>query len=286
MDKKIWKDKAVEDLVARALEEDLGGEDITTALTVPASCRAEAKLLSREEGIAAGLPLLGMVFGRLDKRVRVRLKTPEGGVFAPGSILAELSGPARALLSGERVALNFLQRLCGIASLTSRFVEAVRFSKAAILDTRKTTPGLRRLEKYAVTCGGGVNHRGSLAEAILIKDNHIKAAGGLERAVALARQYTQGSLPIEVEAENLAEVEQALGARAEIILLDNMSPALLRQAVGLVRGRALTEASGGVSLETVGETARSGVDRISIGALTHSVKACDLSIEFSSILQK
>jgi nicotinate-nucleotide pyrophosphorylase (carboxylating) len=279
---KIFESAEAKALVLRALEEDLGGgQDITTALTVPAGLKARAQLLAREAGVAAGMPLLAMVFTRLDPLSRVKVKVRDGKSFEAGAVLAEVEGRCQALLTGERVALNLLQRLCGVATTTRAYVDAVRFSQAKILDTRKTTPGLRALEKYAATCGGGVSHRPSLSAAVLIKDNHIAAAGGVAKAVALARQYVQGGLPVEVEAENLAQVEQALLAGADIVLLDNMSPALMRQAVLLVRGRALTEASGGITLETVAAAARSGVDRISVGALTHSVRALDISMEIS-----
>ncbi len=277
----LWRQDSTRETVAMALREDLGGQDITSMLTVPPSLKARARLLARQAGVAAGLPLLELVYAGLDPKARVKLKVKEGRAFPEGAVLAEVEGLARSLLAGERVALNFLQRLCGIATLTRAYVDAVAFSRARILDTRKTTPGLRALEKYAVACGGGVNHRATLAEAVLIKDNHIQAAGGLMRAVALARQYTQGSLPIEVEAEDLRQVQEALDAQAEIILLDNMSPGLMKKAVELASGRAVTEASGGITLQTVADAARSGVDRISVGALTHSAPALDLSLEFA-----
>jgi nicotinate-nucleotide pyrophosphorylase (carboxylating) len=276
---KVYESPETRALVLRALEEDLGGgQDITTALTVPAGLKARAQLLAREAGVSAGLPLLAMVFSLLDPRSRVKVKQGEGTAFKAGAVLAEVEGSCQALLTGERVALNLAQRLCGVASTTRAYVEAVRFSKARIMDTRKTTPGLRALEKRAVACGGGLSHRASLSAAVLIKDNHIAAAGGVAKAVAQARQYL-GGLPVEVEVENLVQAEEAMHAGADILLLDNMSPALMRQAVLLVRGRALTEASGGITLETVAAVARSGVDRISVGALTHSVRALDISME-------
>jgi len=276
---KVYESPETRALLLRALEEDLGGgQDITTALTVPASLKARAQLQAREAGVSAGLPLLAMVFGLLDPRSKVRVKAGDGKAFKAGAVLAEVEGHCQALLTGERVALNLAQRLCGVASTTRAYVEAVRFSKARIMDTRKTTPGLRALEKHAVACGGGLSHRASLSAAVLIKDNHIAVAGGVAKAVGQARQYL-GGLPVEVEVENLVQAEEAMHAGADILLLDNMSPALMRQAVLLVRGRALTEASGGITLETVGAVARSGVDRISVGALTHSVQALDISME-------
>ena len=273
-------------LVAAALREDLGRGDLTTRLCVGAGARAQAVLLARVPGVAAGLPIFAAVFRRLDPRVRVRLLAPEGRAFRAGAVLARLQGPARALLTGERVALNFAQRLCGVATLTRRFVDAARRRSAGVslLDTRKTTPLLRALEKYAVACGGGTNHRMRLDSAVLIKDNHLKAAGSVAAAVALARR---GGLPVEVEVEDLAELDQALDAGADLVLLDNFSPALLRRAVARVRRfnagarrRVLTEASGGVTLASVGACAASGVDSISVGALTHSAPALDLSMEF------
>jgi nicotinate-nucleotide pyrophosphorylase (carboxylating) len=276
---KVYDSPETRALVLKALEEDLGGgQDITTALTVPAGLKARAQLLAREAGVAAGMPLLAMVFSQLDLRSRARVKAGDGKAFKAGAVLAEVEGSCQALLTGERVALNLVQRLCGVASATRAYVDAVRFSKARIMDTRKTTPGLRALEKHAVACGGGLSHRASLSAAVLIKDNHIAAAGGVAKAVGQARQYL-GGLPVEVEVESLAQAEEALHAGADILLLDNMSPALMRQAVLLVRGRALTEASGGITLETVAAVARSGVDRISVGALTHSVRSLDISME-------
>lgn len=276
----LFKTEAVRALVRAALDEDLGGgQDITTALTVPAELKARARLVAREPGVAAGMPLVELVFAGVDPRVKAKVKVKDGKPFKAGAVLAEVEGPARAILTGERVALNFAQRLCGVATLTRAFVEATRYGRAKVMDTRKTTPGLRALEKHAVACGGGVNHRPSLSGGVLIKDNHLLAAGGVRKAVGAARQYTQGALPVEVECDTLGQVEEALEAGADIILLDNMSPAMLRQAVLLVRGRALTEASGGITLETAAAVARSGVDRMSVGALTHSVRSLDLSLE-------
>ena len=275
-----------EALLARALREDLGAGDLTTRLCVPATARAHAQLQAREAGVAAGLELFARVFRRLDPKVRVKLKLSDGRPFKAGAVLAELDGPARALLSGERVALNLLQRLCGIATLSRNYVAAARTRSASVQvqDTRKTTPGLRLLEKYAVACGGGTNHRLALDDAILIKDNHVKAAGSVGTAVRLARRSKR---PVEVEVEDLAELAQALDAGADVVLLDNMAPPALRRAVALVAAhrartgkRVLTEASGGITLKGIAAVAATGVDRISVGALTHSPRALDLSLEF------
>jgi nicotinate-nucleotide pyrophosphorylase (carboxylating) len=280
---KIFSGPKVAKIVDEALEEDLGGQDVTTVLTVPAGQKAKARIVARQAGVAAGLPLLPLIWGRLDRKLAVHNRVREGGAFKAGACLVDLEGSCRAILSGERVALNFLQRLCGIATTTRAFADAIGGTRAVLLDTRKTTPNLRILEKYAVVCGGGVNHRSSLSEAVLIKDNHLLAAGGVRRAVSAAKHYAQGNVPVEVETENLTEIEEALEAGADIILLDNMSLGMLKQAVNLVAGRALTEASGGITLENVAAVAATGVDRISVGALTHSVRAVDLSLEIVKI---
>ncbi|HTB22877.1 MAG TPA: carboxylating nicotinate-nucleotide diphosphorylase [bacterium] len=273
-------------LIAAALREDLGSGDLTTRWTVSPRQGAHAVLVARQGGVAAGLPLFARVFRHLDARVKVRLLVREGRAFSAGTTLARLQGPARALLSGERVALNFAQRLCGIATLTRAFVTAARARSrsVAVLDTRKTTPLLRALEKYAVACGGGLNHRRGLYDAVLIKDNHIKAAGSVSAAV---RRAALSKAAVQVEVEDLAQLDEALEAGADSVLLDNFTPARLRGAVARVRRfkqrtgrRVLTEASGGITLKSVGAFAASGVDRISVGALTHSAPALDLSMEF------
>jgi nicotinate-nucleotide pyrophosphorylase (carboxylating) len=281
---RILRHPSVVGLLRSALREDIGRGDLTTRLTVAMGARATANLRAREAGTAAGLPLLGPLFQMLDRRVRVRLKQRDGRRFKAGQVLAVLAGPARALLTGERVALNLLQQLCGVATLTSAYVNALRGTRCRLLDTRKTTPGLRLLEKYAVACGGGVNHRLRLDDAVLIKDNHIAAAGGVSRAIRLAKA---GRLPVQCEVDSLAQLDEALGAGADAVLLDNMGPALLRRAVARVRAheqaggkRVLTEASGGVTLTTVRAIALSGVDRVSVGALTHSAPAIDLGLDF------
>ncbi|HEX9416843.1 MAG TPA: carboxylating nicotinate-nucleotide diphosphorylase [Gaiellaceae bacterium] len=262
------------DVVRLALEEDLGSGDLTTDRIVPEGATCEAELLLKEPGVVCGLSFAEAVFTTLDPEVRFEPIVADGDGIEPGRI-AELGGPTRAILSGERTALNLLGRLCGIATLTRRFVDAVEGTGAAILDTRKTTPGLRGLEKYAVRCGGGQNHRFGLYDGILIKDNHLKVAGSITAAVGRARN----GVPVQVEAETLADVREAVAAGADSILLDNMSPPELAEAVALIEGRARLEASGGVSLETIKEIAGTGVDFVSVGALTHSARSLDVSLE-------
>jgi nicotinate-nucleotide pyrophosphorylase (carboxylating) len=264
-------------LVATALAEDVGAGDLTTAALVPADAHCRAQLLLEEAGIACGIDIAAAVFQALDPAVSVTVVSPDGtSVDAAPAVLAEVEGPARAILTGERTALNLVGRLSGIASLTRRFVDEVAGTGVAILDTRKTTPGLRALEKYAVRCGGGVNHRAGLYDAILVKENHIRIAGGITAAAAALAGRTES---VEVEAETLDQVEEALAAGVGRILLDNMTPTELRAAVALVDGRAKLEASGGVSLETVRSYAETGVDFISVGALTHSARSLHVSLE-------
>jgi nicotinate-nucleotide pyrophosphorylase (carboxylating) len=267
------------DRIARAaLAEDVGGGDLTTEATVAEDAACTARLLLKEPGVVCGLQAAEAVFHALDPSVSFERFAVDGDRFSQSADLARISGRTRAVLTGERTALNILGRLSGIATLTRRFVDAIDGTGAEILDTRKTTPGLRALEKYAVRCGGGRNHRFGLDDGILVKDNHLRAAGGVRPAVELLHAAGTG-LPIEVEAETLDDVREALAAGAEQILLDNMPPALLREAVELVAGKATLEASGGVSLETVREIAETGVDFISVGALTHSARSLDVSLE-------
>jgi nicotinate-nucleotide pyrophosphorylase (carboxylating) len=271
--------RAPEALLDAWLAEDLGDGDVTTEATVPADLVVRAELLIKAPGVVCGLPLAEQVFARLDPDVRFEALLREGArVDAVPVVAASIAGRARAVLTGERLALNLVGRLSGIATLTARYVSAVAGTSAAILDTRKTTPGLRVLEKYAVACGGGRNHRIGLFDAVLVKDNHIAVAGSVGEAVRRARAHAPG-LELEVEADTLAQVEGALEAGADSILLDNMPPDLLAEAVRLVSGRARTEASGGVTFDTVAAVARSGVDTISIGALTHAAASLDVSLE-------
>ncbi len=270
--------------VQLALAEDTGSGDATSLATVPAEATARAAMRPRESLVVAGLALAEAAFCELDARVRLTRAVQDGYSVSAGRTMLEAAGPARALLGAERVALNFVQRLSGIASLTARFVEAVRGTRAQILDTRKTTPGWRRLEKYAVTCGGGRNHRLGLYDMVLIKDNHLAALRHeLPNPIAAAVQRARSAYPqlkIEVEADTLEQVDQALEAGADFILLDNMEPVQLGQAVRKCAGRVLTEASGGIHLETVRAIAEAGVDFISVGALTHSARAVDIGLDF------
>jgi nicotinate-nucleotide pyrophosphorylase (carboxylating) len=272
---------AVERAVAAALEEDLGSAgDITTDAIIAPDATAEAEIVARKAGIIAGLDLAAASFKALDAAAKFTPLAADGVEVGPGTPIANVKGRARALLSAERVALNFLGRLSGIATLTAAYVAAVEGTRARILCTRKTTPGLRVLEKYAVRAGGGVNHRFGLYDAVLVKDNHIAAAGGLANALALLRARSGHLVKIEVEVDTLAELEAALGFGVDAVLLDNMDLATLTEAVALVAGRVATEASGGVTLETVGNIAATGVDLISVGALTHSASSLDLSLEW------
>jgi nicotinate-nucleotide pyrophosphorylase (carboxylating) len=270
-------------LLREALQEDLGAGDITSALTVPEGTQASGIFYVKGEhgtqGVLAGLALAAHTFHLVDPTIVFAATANDGDVALPKTTVATVSGPARSILTGERVALNILQQLSGVATLTHRFVEAVAGTKARIVDTRKTTPGLRNLEKYAVRCGGGFNHRIGLYDAILIKDNHLVAGGGVRVCVERARQFAPHTMKIEVECKTLAEVSEALAVRADIILLDNMSLEMLRESVSIIKGQAVAEASGGVNLQTVRAIAETGVDIISVGALTHSAPALDISLD-------
>ena len=268
-------------LVQEALEEDQAFQDVTTIATVLPTRRARAQLVARAGGVIAGIPLALAAFHLLDQRVEIRVDTEDGGRVERGTTVLFLSGHARGMLGAERTALNFLQHLSGIATLTRRFVDALCGTHVAIVDTRKTTPGWRRLEKYAVRCGGGVNHRADLSSAVLIKDNHLAAVDG-DVAVAIhrLREHAAKGTPVQVECETPAQVRAAVEAGAESVLLDNMSLEALRASVVIARGRCITEASGGVQLDSVRAIAETGVDRISVGALTHSAPALNLALDF------
>ncbi len=271
----------VEQAVRAALAEDLGlAGDITTDPIVPADAQGEAAIVARKPGVVAGLDLAEAAFRTLDPEVQFTRVIDDGGKVEGGGTIAKIKGRTRALLTGERTALNFFGRLSGIATLTSAYVEAVKGTKARIACTRKTTPGLRAFEKFAVRCGGGVNHRFGLYDAVLVKDNHIAAAGGLEAALKLLRPRAGHMVRVEVEVDTLQQLEEALQFPIDAVLLDNMDVATLKKAVALVNGKVLTEASGGVTLETVGEIAATGVDLISVGALTHSARNLDSSLEW------
>jgi nicotinate-nucleotide pyrophosphorylase (carboxylating) len=272
--------------VRLALAEDIGSGDATTLATVPANATAKAVMRARENLTVAGIGFAEMAFRELSPKIKIEKLSRDGQRIAAGKTLLKISGPARAILTAERVALNFVQRLSGVATLTSQFVEAVRGTNTKILDTRKTTPGWRRFEKYAVACGGGKNHRIGLFDMILIKDNHLAALrnekpNAIAAAVARARKKFP-KLKIEVEADTLKQVEQAVNAGADFILLDNMDLKQLRQAMKIVDGRAKTEASGGVNLKTVRAIAETSVNFISVGALTHSARAMDIGLDFEN----
>lgn len=271
----------IREIIKNALKEDIGPGDVTTAAVADPGCPSQAGFLAKEEFILAGLDVARQTFLILDPEVRFFCDKQDGERIQPGEIFAHLEGSVESLLQGERVALNFLQRMSGIATLTRRFVEAVAGTPVVIVDTRKTTPGLRVLEKYAVRTGGGRNHRFSLSDGVLIKENHIVASGGISVAVNRARKTVPHTLKIEVETRNLDEVKEALEAGADIVLLDNMTPETIREAVEVIGGRALVEISGGVTLKTVRPLAELGVDFISVGALTHSSRAVDISLLFS-----
>ncbi|NOS68859.1 MAG: carboxylating nicotinate-nucleotide diphosphorylase [Verrucomicrobia bacterium] len=274
----------IERAVRAALAEDIGSGDVTSLATVPASASFTVVMRAREPMVVAGLAFAETAFRSLSSRVRIKRLTRDGLSLKAGAALLQITGPARAILSAERVALNFVQRLSGVATLTAQYVAAIKGTRAQILDTRKTTPGWRRFEKYAVACGGGRNHRVGLFDMVLIKDNHLAVLRNARpNAVAAAVNRAREKFPklkIEVEADTLSQVKQAVDAGADIILLDNMSPALLRQAVMIVGGRAKTEASGGVNLKTIRAIAQTGVDFISVGALTHSARAVDIGLDF------
>jgi nicotinate-nucleotide pyrophosphorylase (carboxylating) len=270
--------EALDRVVRTALAEDVGDGDRTTEGVVPVEARCRAQLVLEEPGVVCGLPAVRAVFEALDRSVTVTPVLEEGArVTDVPAIVAELEGPARAILTGERIALNFFGRLSGIATLTARYVDLVQGTGTKVLDTRKTTPGLRALERYAVRCGGGTNHRAGLHDAVLVKENHIRIAGGIGAALAAVRNGG----PVEVEAETFADVEEALTAGAERILLDNMTPVEVERAVAIVAGRAQLEASGGISLGTVRAYAEAGVEFVSVGALTHSARSLDVSLEVS-----
>ena len=269
----------IDRVVAAALAEDVGNGDATTLALVPDHARCRAELMLEEPGVVCGVPVAAAVFQALDVAVTVEARLDEGAAVSDvPAVLAVVEGPARAILTGERVALNLVGRLCGIASLTRRFAELTEGTPARILDTRKTTPGLRALEKYAVRCGGGTNHRAGLYDGILIKENHIRVAGGIGEALGALNGGAAG-LPVEIEAETIEQVREAVAAGAPRILLDNMSPEQVREAVNEVAGRAELEASGGMSLATVRAYAETGVEFISVGALTHSARSLHVSLE-------
>jgi nicotinate-nucleotide pyrophosphorylase (carboxylating) len=270
----------VEPIVRRALQEDLGrGGDITSNLVIPPDKTVAVKIAVRKDGAIAGLIAAACAFHLLGSTIAFHCELPDGSAARAGTVLATIEGPARAILTAERVALNFLGHLSGIATATRALVDAVKGTKAKIVDTRKTTPGLRLLEKYAVRCGGGFNHRFGLDDAVLIKDNHIAVAGSITEAIRRARAGLAHMSKIEVEVDTLSQLEEALSVGADTILLDNMSLEDLRRAVALARGRALLEASGGITLGSARSVAETGVDYISSGAITHSAPSLDVGLD-------
>jgi nicotinate-nucleotide pyrophosphorylase (carboxylating) len=278
----MWNKHELQRKIEEWLHEDIGFGDVTTMSTIPADEQGVGILYAKEAGIVAGLPIAKQVFETVDPDLVFQAKVEEGARVEFGEQIAEVSGSVRSILCGERLALNLMQRLSGIATQTSKYAEAVAGTKARVVDTRKTTPGLRFLEKYAVRIGGGYNHRFALYDAVMIKDNHIKGAGGIAQAVAAARAAIPHTMTVEVETETMAQVQEALDAGADIIMLDNMPTEQMVEAVQLINGRAVVEASGGVNLDTIRSIAMTGVDVISVGALTNSVKAFDISLDLNT----
>lgn len=269
--------KAVEKIVTLSLKEDIGKGDITTNLIVNDKLKCLAIIKSKDTGVLAGNPIAELVFKRLDPRIKYIQRKKDGDTINPNDIIAEVRGSVRIVLTGERLSLNFLQRLSGIATLSQKFVNKTKGFDVKIIDTRKTTPGLRILEKYAVTVGGCYNHRFGLFDGILIKDNHIQIAGNIEKAVLKVRAKHKNK-EIEVETSNINQVREALKSGANIIMLDNMTPDKIKKAVKIIDSKAMTEASGGINLDNIGEYAKTGVDYISVGVLTHSAKSLDIGL--------
>lgn len=276
----LFNNPQVEQIITLALNEDIGTGDITTLSTIPADKTALGRFVAKEDMIICGIDLAKHIFARVDPSIELKANFKDGDAVKKGDVIATVSGNAQNVLTGERTALNFMQRLTGIATRTHASVAEVAGTNAKITDTRKTTPGLRVLEKYAVRVGGGTNHRFNLADGVLIKDNHIAVSGGIKNAVKNARAVIPHTLKIEVEVETKEQLAEALDAGADIIMLDNMSYDLMRECVGIVAGRALVEASGNMGEKSLREVAETGVDIISIGALTHTVKAADISLKF------
>lgn len=270
----------LDSILIRFLQEDIGSGDITTESCVSADAVSSGYFIAKEPGVICGIDIAARVFALVDPKIRLAASSSDGNYISEGTKIAEISGPSRGILTGERVSLNLLQRLSGIATRTRIAAHELQGSRTTITDTRKTTPGLRVLEKYAVRTGGGTNHRFGLSDGVLIKDNHIRAAGGITNAIKAARVLAPHTIRIEVETETLQQVTEALEARADIIMLDNMDIETMKSAVSLIDGRALTEASGNMDRQNLSEVAGTGIDFISMGALTHSVKAMDISLRF------
>ena len=279
----MMQEKMIDTLIAGCLYEDIGSGDITTNHIIGVGAHTKGIIHAKQAGVIAGMEVAKAVFRHLSREISFVSKVQDGDKVKPGAILAEIHGDARAILTGERVALNFLQRMSGIATQTARLVEKVQGYPVRIVDTRKTTPGLRIIEKYAVLAGGGYNHRFGLYDAVMIKDNHIKVAGGIRQAIANVRKKISHMVKIEVEVENLAGVADALAAKADVIMLDNMDVETMTEAVAMIGGLVLVEASGGITEESIVAIAQTGVDIISVGALTHSVRALDISLDIGKI---
>jgi len=270
----------IRDVLEKAYKEDMPSGDITTDYIVPENAYSRAYMITKQEGVIAGIEICVEAFKMLDPDIKINTLVKDGDFVEAGTRILEIEGKSRALLKAERTALNLLQRLSGIATITRLYVEKIIGYDTKVADTRKTTPGLRALEKYAVRAGGGTNHRFSLSDGVLIKDNHIKAAGGIKKAVEAAREHIPHTARIEIETETLEQVREALESGADIIMLDNMPADIMKQAVEIIKHRAVTEASGNVTLDNIQEIAATGVDIISVGALTHSVKSLDISLKF------
>jgi nicotinate-nucleotide pyrophosphorylase (carboxylating) len=275
----MWR-KGIDLLIEAALKEDMPEGDITSDNIIPARSVSRALILAKEEGILAGIYVAERIFKKIDPAVSFDIHRKDGQKIRKKDKLASLKGPSRSLLKGERTALNFLQRMSGIATVTNKYVEALEGRRTKVLDTRKTTPGLRNLEKYAVRMGGGVNHRLSLSDMVMIKDNHLKIVGSISEAVKLARKKVKPGIKIEVETTSLDEVKEAVKAEADIVMLDNMSWAKMKEAMDWIDGRVQVEVSGNVDEKKIGKIAELGVDFISVGALTHSYRSLDISMEF------
>ena len=273
----------IREIVAKVLAEDIGPSDVTSQAVIPSSARAAGRFVAKEPGVLAGVAVARECFLQLSSEIEFTAHKQSGDSFENGATLAEVSGPSRALLAAERTALNFLQRLCGIATLTRQFVDAIAGTPVQIVDTRKTTPGLRALDRAAVRAGGGKNHRYALYDGLLIKDNHIRLAGSIGAAVAAARVKAHRLFKVEVETASLDQVREALAAGVDIIMLDNMTPDKMRKAVKLIGSRALIEASGGIDLHNVAAVAATGVDLISVGTLTHSAPSLDISLDLRPV---
>nr|WP_281816093.1 carboxylating nicotinate-nucleotide diphosphorylase [Vallitalea longa] len=270
----------VDKIIIEALEEDMNNGDITSDTLINDNQRSKAKLIAKEDGILAGCEIFTRVFDLVDSHIKMNLFFKDGDSVKEQDVIGKLYGPTKSILKCERIALNLLQRLSGIATMTNNFVKEIEDMSVRIVDTRKTTPGLRVLEKYAVRTGGGFNHRFNLSDAVMIKDNHIKAVGSIKMAIEIAKANIPHTMKIEVEVEDLEQLKEALDSKADIIMLDNMSTDMMKEAVILAKGKAIIEASGNVTKDRIKDIAKTGVDIISIGAITHSVKALDISLRF------